>query len=150
MLGWIYTLLDPFRTAVPFGGQITWILTGLSPKRDCSSRRVKQCKKSCSTSHDGMLGSTAVDHQYMDRGLFQVWCDIASRGWRPVLPALPRFGVLHARRPRRPAYGLASHSILQPYYLLYLSTAVPFWGQTTIKNCIVCPQKKTAVLKGLK
>ena len=31
---------DPFRTAVPFRGQTTWNLSGLSPKRDCSSERV--------------------------------------------------------------------------------------------------------------
>ena len=35
------SLLSPSRTAVPFGGQITYNLTGLSPKRDCGSKRVK-------------------------------------------------------------------------------------------------------------
>ena len=30
----------PFRTAVPFWGQTTWNLSGLSPKRDCSSKWV--------------------------------------------------------------------------------------------------------------
>ena len=34
-------LINPFRTAVPFWGQTTWILNGLSPKRDCGSKRVK-------------------------------------------------------------------------------------------------------------
>ena len=29
--------LDPFRAAVPFGGQTTWKLSGLSPKWDCST-----------------------------------------------------------------------------------------------------------------
>ena len=32
--------LNPFRTAVPFWGQTTSSLTGLSPKRDCGSKRV--------------------------------------------------------------------------------------------------------------
>ena len=31
----------PFRTAVPFRGQTTDNLSGLSQKRDCSSKRVK-------------------------------------------------------------------------------------------------------------
>ena len=34
------TCLNPFRTAVPFWGQSTWNLTGLSPQRDCGSKRV--------------------------------------------------------------------------------------------------------------
>ena len=29
---------NPIRTAVPFRGQTTWHLTGLSPKRDCDSK----------------------------------------------------------------------------------------------------------------
>ena len=33
-------LLNPFRTAVPFWGQSTWSLTGLSPKWDCGSKGV--------------------------------------------------------------------------------------------------------------
>ena len=33
--------LDPFKTAVPFGGQSTQNLAGLSPKRDCCSERDK-------------------------------------------------------------------------------------------------------------
>ena len=33
--------LSPLRTAVPFWGQITYNLTGLSPKRDCGSKRFK-------------------------------------------------------------------------------------------------------------
>ena len=33
--------LTPFRSAVPFWGQTTWNLTGLSPKRDCDPKRVK-------------------------------------------------------------------------------------------------------------
>ena len=33
-------VVNPFRTAVPFWGQTTWNLTGLSPKRDCGSKRV--------------------------------------------------------------------------------------------------------------
>ena len=33
--------LNPYSTAVPFWGQTTWNLTGLSPKRDCGSKRVK-------------------------------------------------------------------------------------------------------------
>ena len=32
--------VNPFRTAVPFWGQITYNLTGLSPKWDCGSRGV--------------------------------------------------------------------------------------------------------------
>ena len=32
--------INPFRTAVPLWGQITWNLSGLSPKRDCGSKRV--------------------------------------------------------------------------------------------------------------
>ena len=31
---------NPFRTAVPFGGQITQNLRRVSPKRDCGSKRV--------------------------------------------------------------------------------------------------------------
>ena len=37
-------VLDPFRTAVPFWGQTTWKLRGLSPIRDCGSKRVNQRK----------------------------------------------------------------------------------------------------------
>ena len=37
-------ILDPFRTAVPFWGQTTWKLSGLSPKRDCRSKRVKKSR----------------------------------------------------------------------------------------------------------
>ena len=33
-------LLNPFRTAVPFWGQTTQILSSLPPKRDCGSKRV--------------------------------------------------------------------------------------------------------------
>ena len=33
--------LNPSRTAVPFGEQITWNLSSLPPKRDCSLERVK-------------------------------------------------------------------------------------------------------------
>ena len=33
--------LTLFRAAVPFGGQITYNLSGLSPKRDCGSKGVK-------------------------------------------------------------------------------------------------------------
>ena len=33
-------VFNPFRTAVPFWGQTTKNLTGLSPKRDCSPKRV--------------------------------------------------------------------------------------------------------------
>ena len=35
----------PFRTAVPFWGQTTQNLSGFSPKRDCTSKRVKARKK---------------------------------------------------------------------------------------------------------
>ena len=39
-------MVNPFGTAVPFWGQITQkILTGLSPKRDCSPKRVKSHPK---------------------------------------------------------------------------------------------------------
>ena len=31
--------LDPFRTTVPFGGQITQILSRLTPKRDCGPNK---------------------------------------------------------------------------------------------------------------
>ena len=34
--------LNPFRTAVPFWGQTTRNLTGLSTKRDCGSKRVNK------------------------------------------------------------------------------------------------------------
>ena len=33
--------VNPFRTAAPFWGPITWNLSGLSPKRDCGSEGVK-------------------------------------------------------------------------------------------------------------
>ena len=33
-------VLSPVRTAVPFWGQTTWNLSGLSPNRDCASKRV--------------------------------------------------------------------------------------------------------------
>ena len=36
--------IDPFRTAVPFRGQITLNLSGLSPKRDCGSEGVNPSK----------------------------------------------------------------------------------------------------------
>ena len=32
--------INPFRTAVPFGDKTTLNLTGLSPERDCGSKRV--------------------------------------------------------------------------------------------------------------
>ena len=32
--------INPFRTTVPFLEQTTWVLSGLSPRRDCSSKRV--------------------------------------------------------------------------------------------------------------
>ena len=31
--------LNPSRTAVPFWGQSTWNVSGLSPKRDCGSKK---------------------------------------------------------------------------------------------------------------
>ena len=37
---YLSTGCNPFRTAVPFWGQITQSLTDLSPKRDCSTKRV--------------------------------------------------------------------------------------------------------------
>ena len=37
----ILLVFNPFRTAVPFWGQTTWNLTGLSLKRDCGPERVK-------------------------------------------------------------------------------------------------------------
>ena len=33
-------LVNPFRTAVPFWGQTSQIISNMSPKRDCSLRRV--------------------------------------------------------------------------------------------------------------
>ena len=33
--------INPFRTAVPFWGQSTWNLSGMSQQRDCGSKRVK-------------------------------------------------------------------------------------------------------------
>ena len=41
---YIPLLFNPFRTTVPFGGQTTRNLTGLPPKRDCSSKGVKREK----------------------------------------------------------------------------------------------------------
>ena len=38
-VGWVG--YNPFRTAVPFSGQITLTLSSLPPKRNCSSKRVK-------------------------------------------------------------------------------------------------------------
>ena len=35
-------LVGRFSTAVPLRGQTTWILTGLSPERDCSTKTVKK------------------------------------------------------------------------------------------------------------
>ena len=37
--------INPFRTAVPFGDKTTLNLTGLSPERDCGSKRVN--RKNC-------------------------------------------------------------------------------------------------------
>ena len=37
----VSTAFNPFRTAVPFWGQITQISSGLSPKRDSGPKRVK-------------------------------------------------------------------------------------------------------------
>ena len=37
----VMMIVNPFRTAVPFWGQNSWNLTGLSPKRDCGPKRVK-------------------------------------------------------------------------------------------------------------
>ena len=42
-------ILTPFRTAVPFWGQTTWSLSGLSPKRGCGSKKVKPHPSSIST-----------------------------------------------------------------------------------------------------
>ena len=39
-------VLNPFRTAAPFGGQTTFKLNGLSPQRNCGSKRV--VAKGCS------------------------------------------------------------------------------------------------------
>ena len=42
---WIHTctsIIDRFRTAVPFWGQTSQIISNLSPKRDCSPKRVKE------------------------------------------------------------------------------------------------------------
>ena len=39
---WMFIALNPFRTAVPFGDKTTWNLTGLSPERDCGSKRVNR------------------------------------------------------------------------------------------------------------
>ena len=38
---WLLLFLNPFRTAVPFWGQITHISSSLSPKRGCGSKGVK-------------------------------------------------------------------------------------------------------------
>ena len=43
------SLVNPFRTAVPFGGKTTWNLSGLSSQRDCSPNspeRVKELRQS--------------------------------------------------------------------------------------------------------
>ena len=45
---------NPFRIAVPFRGQTTWILRGLSPKRDCGPKRIEQTS--------GMLNSVVPIH----------------------------------------------------------------------------------------
>ena len=37
--------INPARTAAPFLGQTAWNLTGLSPKRDCGSKRVDDKKR---------------------------------------------------------------------------------------------------------
>ena len=34
--------VNPFRTGVPFWGQTSWVLGGLSPKWDRSSKRVNE------------------------------------------------------------------------------------------------------------
>ena len=44
-------LMNPFRTAVPFLGQTTQILTTLSPKRDCGPKRVKVTVRGRSSAH---------------------------------------------------------------------------------------------------
>ena len=41
-LRWAEETLNPFRTAVPFTGQTTQTLSGVSPKRDCGSKGVKR------------------------------------------------------------------------------------------------------------
>ena len=40
-------LINPFRAAVPFWGQTTQNSTGVSPKRDCGSKRVKVVAQNC-------------------------------------------------------------------------------------------------------
>ena len=40
-VGYFATLINPLRAAVPLWGESTQNLTRLSPKRDCSSKRVK-------------------------------------------------------------------------------------------------------------
>ena len=58
--------LNPFRTAVPFWGQITQKLTGLSPKRDCGSEGVKRevvsplAKILYRTAQSGNIGTVQV------------------------------------------------------------------------------------------
>ena len=54
-------LLNPFRTAVLFGDKTTWNLSGLSPKRDCGSKRVNAVKKGNYQVHWYDLVKTALE-----------------------------------------------------------------------------------------
>ena len=45
----IFASVNPFRTAVPFWGQTSQIISNLSPKRDCSPRRVKSRNNNTNT-----------------------------------------------------------------------------------------------------
>ena len=46
-----FSFFYPFRTAVPFWGQTTQILSNLSPKRDCGTKRI--------ITPDVLIGATA-------------------------------------------------------------------------------------------
>ena len=54
---YLSTGCSPFRTAVPFWGQITQSLTDLSPKRDCSTKRVYSV---------GVMGSISPSYVRME------------------------------------------------------------------------------------
>ena len=56
--------LNPFRTPVPFWGQITWNQNGLSPNRNCGTKgvniRVFRCHDSCFCFPSGVVWKSKI------------------------------------------------------------------------------------------
>ena len=69
--------INPFRTAVPFWGQTSQILSSLSPKRDWGSKGVKK-QENCSR----------LDHLVSETPLLYVILKVYRLGWRRLARTL--------------------------------------------------------------